>query len=438
MAVSSSAGIYVSTNSGTTWTQTNPSPIWTAVACSSDGTKGVAVTLGSGIYTSTNSGGTWNLSYSSLNTWSAVASTTNASILVATSQGNGIYISTNSGASWSQSYNSPLSWTGIAIDSTGQFISAVSNGSGIYTSLNGGGSWSQTLNVPNNFSGIASSYGSQQVAVANQFGGSNGVQTSINSGATWTNQNIGILQINAVASDSTGTNLVLVTSGNGIYTSTNSGVTWGISYASPNFWSSVASSSNGANLVATVSGGGIYTLSGSVPCFKEGTRILCLIDNKEEYIPIENIRKGVLVKTHLHGYIPVNMIGTSTIDNPSDASRIKNRLYRCSREKYPELFEDLIITGCHSILVDELSEEEKEKTLELLARIYITDDKYRLMACIDKRADVYEIEGNFNIWHLALDNDNYYENYGIYANCLLVETTSKRYLKELSKMTLIN
>jgi len=37
---------------------------------------------------------------------------------------------------------------------------------------------------------------------------------------------------------------------------------------------------------------------------------------------------------------------------------------------------------------------------------------------------------------LALENNDYYMNYGIFANGLLVETTSKRYIKELSNMTL--
>ena len=59
------------------------------------------------------------------------------------------------------------------------------------------------------------------------------------------------------------------------------------------------------------------------------------------------------------------------------------------------------------------------------------------MACLDERAQPYLEEGVFTIWHIALDNDNYYFNYGIYANGLLVETCSKRYLKELSGMTLI-
>jgi len=39
---------------------------------------------------------------------------------------------------------------------------------------------------------------------------------------------------------------------------------------------------------------------------------------------------------------------------------------------------------------------------------------------------------------VALENDDYYMNYGIYANGLLVESCSKRYLKEESNMELIN
>jgi len=36
-----------------------------------------------------------------------------------------------------------------------------------------------------------------------------------------------------------------------------------------------------------------------------------------------------------------------------------------------------------------------------------------------------------------LENENYFHNYGIWANGLLVETCSKRYLTELSNMELI-
>jgi hypothetical protein len=46
-------------------------------------------------------------------------------------------------------------------------------------------------------------------------------------------------------------------------------------------------------------------------------------------------------------------------------------------------------------------------------------------------------EREFPIYHIALENDDYYGNYGIWANGLLVETCSCRYLKEFSKMTIL-
>jgi len=175
-----------------------------------------------------------------------------------------------------------------------------------------------------------------------------------------------------------------------------------------------------------------------IPCFKEGTKILCLNSQmKEEYIPIEKIRKGHLVKTLLNGFVPVCMIGKSLISNPGVNDRIKNRLYKCSNDKYPELFEDLYITGCHSILVDELTESQREKTLDSLGDIFVTDCKFRLMAYLDERSESYTEQGEYTIWHLALEHNNYLMNYGIYANGLLVESTSKRYMKELSGMELI-
>jgi hypothetical protein len=67
----------------------------------------------------------------------------------------------------------------------------------------------------------------------------------------------------------------------------------------------------------------------------------------------------------------------------------------------------------------------------------MTDNKYRLPAAADERASVYEVPGNYMIYHLALESEDYYINYGIYANGLLVETCSQRYLKELSNMKLI-
>lgn len=176
-----------------------------------------------------------------------------------------------------------------------------------------------------------------------------------------------------------------------------------------------------------------YT-SNPITCFKEGSKILTY----QGYKLIQDLRKGDLVKTLNHGYLPIDMIGFREIYHPALKERIKDQLYQCSQEEYEEVFEPLIITGCHSILVDDfITEEQKEKVIEVNGNTYVTDRKYRLPACADPHASVYEIPGNYTIYHLALENDDYYMNYGIYANGLLVETCSKRYLKELSNMKLI-
>jgi hypothetical protein len=171
------------------------------------------------------------------------------------------------------------------------------------------------------------------------------------------------------------------------------------------------------------------------PCFKEDTLIL----TNKGYRRIQELRKGDLVKTLLNGFLKIDMIGKKSIYHKACIEeRIKDQLYKCSHENFREVFEPLVITGCHSILVDNyVSEEQRKKTIEVNKDAYVTDHKYRLPACVDERTTVYEIPGTYTIYHLALENPDYYMNYGIYANGLLVETSSRRYLKELSDMELI-
>jgi hypothetical protein len=176
------------------------------------------------------------------------------------------------------------------------------------------------------------------------------------------------------------------------------------------------------------------TPSTPLPCFLENTGIL----TDKGLRPIQQLRKGDLVLTLRNGFLPIDMIGKKKIYHPASEDRLKEQLYKCTSNYFPEVLEDLIITGCHSILVDDFtSQEQKNKVLELYQKIYVTDAKYRLPACIDERATVYENAGHYTIYHLALENEHYYSNYGIYANGLLVESCSKRYLKELSDMELI-
>ncbi len=125
------------------------------------------------------------------------------------------------------------------------------------------------------------------------------------------------------------------------------------------------------------------------------------------------------------------MLGKGTIHNPGNDERSENRLYKCSTVKYLQLKEDLYITGCHSILEFTITDRQKEDTIKHLGKLFITDKKYRLMACVDDRAEPWNSKGAYTIWHFALENHDERMNYGVYANGgLLVETCSISFLKK--------
>ena len=183
---------------------------------------------------------------------------------------------------------------------------------------------------------------------------------------------------------------------------------------------------------------GNYYLYPAMPCFLEGTTILCQVDGIEKYVPIEQLKNGTLVKTSLDGYKPVVLLGKGTIQNPGNTERTENRLYKCSTSKYSQLKEDLYITGGHSILEFPITDKQKEDTIKHLGKLFVTDKKYRLIACLDDRAEPWNSEGTYIIWHFALEHQNEKMNYGVYANGgLLVETCSIYVLNNKSNMTFV-
>jgi hypothetical protein len=182
---------------------------------------------------------------------------------------------------------------------------------------------------------------------------------------------------------------------------------------------------------------GSYYLYPNAPCLLEGTTVLCQIDGSDQEIPIEQIRPGSVVKT-VNGYKRVQLVGRSPIVNSGSTDRSQNRLYVCRTVRYPELKTDLYLTGCHSILVDQLTADQIEQTKTLLGDIYITGKKYRLMACLDERAEPWASEGSYTVWHLAVENEHLRANEGIFVNGgLLVETCSLYYLQNHSNMELL-
>ena len=188
-------------------------------------------------------------------------------------------------------------------------------------------------------------------------------------------------------------------------------------------------------------GGGGGGGSGDFVCFLEGSTILCLNEETGEdcYKPIECLRPGTLVKTYKHDYVAIDKIGFRRIQNCGLAEsdhRLKNRLYVC---RGMGGVEDLVVTGCHSLLVDDLSSLESDiMRLECGGQLLQTDDKYRLMAFVSDHCSIYDFDGEAVIWHLALCHEDRLMNYGVYANGgWLVESCSLRMLEDYADMTFV-
>jgi len=169
-----------------------------------------------------------------------------------------------------------------------------------------------------------------------------------------------------------------------------------------------------------------YTVTAAdTPCFNEGTKILCLNKNFEEkYVPIEKLRKGDIVKSYKHGYRKIDLIGKGIMINNSNINN--NRMYKMIKTEKNGLIKDLLVTGGHSILVDDLG-SLKEENEKIIGEVKI-DDKYLLLASVSK--DFIKIKENkeFTYYHFVLENngdDN--ERFGVWANGILTETTSKNH-----------
>ena len=181
--------------------------------------------------------------------------------------------------------------------------------------------------------------------------------------------------------------------------------------------------------VTVFEAGTINVLQNTI-CFLGGSKILCRrdCDWRDTEINVEEIvknKEGILVKTFEHGYKKVTAGKKTWIENRGDSLRIKDRLYKLTPQKYPELNRDLILTGSHAILTKNINYKDLVSVLKHYGKVMTTDEMFRLPAFCDDRADCYESEGGFSVYHIALENADCTQNYGIYANNLLVETCSE-------------
>lgn len=165
----------------------------------------------------------------------------------------------------------------------------------------------------------------------------------------------------------------------------------------------------------------VTTINYKTACFLKGTKILVLNKEWEEvYIPIEDLSEDYLIKTYLHGYRKINLLGNGKLIN--DVNSITNCLYKL---KSIDSMNDLIVTGGHSILVSELSPDEKLKQQLVWENMKKIDDKYLLLAGFSDDFEKITDNNEYEIFHVSCeDDDNHDQQYGIYANGILTESIS--------------
>jgi hypothetical protein len=254
---SGTAGIYISTNSGSTWVSNNFAPSSVAsVACSPDGTA-FALVDGNQAWLSTNSGSTWNdLNY--ISKYVLITPDGKKLIILNSFPNQELLASTNWGVTWSDAPlpSAPHAVTGpLAVSGDGTTI--VSAGThGIYISTNSGQSWVESMVAGDGSwnSVTCSADGSRMAAAANP--GDQGIFLSTNGGAIWTETDNGSAVAWQIASSVNGRRLIASPASYsvapGLYVSSDSGFTW-TAVMSGNY-GSLACSQDGTRLVAVTNG----------------------------------------------------------------------------------------------------------------------------------------------------------------------------------------
>ena len=188
--------------------------------------------------------------------------------------------------------------------------------------------------------------------------------------------------------------------------------------------------------------GSLLIESTNIICFQKGTEILCLDEESgnERNIPIEDLHSGMYVKTLKNGYIPIYKIGHRSIKNPDHNERTSDRMYKYSKED--NMTDDLYITGGHSILKDKLSDNERKEMQNMVNKLrngenvplFMTNGKYRFMSMFDQDAKMVESKEEVEVYHVALEHEDRFMNYGIFANGKLVESCNIVMMDDYSNM----
>lgn len=357
---------------------------WVSIASSGNSALLVAVSNDaanntSQVMTSTD-GTTWTIrTVPTMQNWSSIA--WGNSLFVAIAYGT-VSMKSTDGITWTNVAmpGGYTPWLSVCYGTGTDFVAVSPTGVYIGIALFNGTSWTPATSVTSNAQLSSVCYGNGiYVATANTTNGTSSTQISTSpDGLAWTSYDSGAF--------------------NNWY---------GVTYQN-NVFVAVASSgppSTGA------------TLFGSIACYAKGTNILCV---NNQYVKIENLKVGDLVKTYVHGYKKVTYVGyNDCINCPSDN-------YKCMY-RIPE--NDLTISGGHYLLVNKLVNNGNTQFYNTELKI---DGKHLLLACDYPTAEKIETVEKITVYHVVLEGPQ--SRYGIYANGMLSESTSEEIFKQFRFM----
>jgi len=166
-------------------------------------------------------------------------------------------------------------------------------------------------------------------------------------------------------------------------------------------------------------------------CFNKGCKLLCLNKKmKDEYIAVEKLKEGSFVKTYKHGYRKIVSVYKNTLKN--NPHKFNECMYKMTKTLKNGITDDIIVTGGHSVLVDEINgnfNEENERLFNGASEMI--EDKHLLLAAVSKDFEKICDTRVYKYYHFVLENngDNN-ERYGVWCNNLLMETPSLNFFNQ--------
>jgi len=189
-------------------------------------------------------------------------------------------------------------------------------------------------------------------------------------------------------------------------------------------------------------------LTFEIPNNFSGTFVVGLNDYQVFNSKIQLIPYCFLKGTMINGTrIEDLQIGQEILVYPNEIKKIKTivksqLIFTKENSELNSLFlepnSNLICTGGHSFLVDELTEEQRTEMKKYWNEPKMIEDKYLLLTCCNEKCIKYTEEGIYDLFHIVIEDINKTKQFGIWANGILADTMSiDFYDRNFSKCNLL-